>query len=128
MEDLSYPKEAKRFLAECYRVLQGEGILRVIVPDAERFVRAYAEGDIAFLQKASPNSGSTMEALNSIFYEVPLGEHHYSYDFDSLKQLLESVGFRKVELSEFGKGGIASALDRQDIPRVLESLYVEATK
>ena len=128
LEHLSYPEEVKRFLAECYRVLKMDGILRIIVPDAEKFVRAYAGGDTSFLLRASPNSDSPMEALNSIFYGDPLGEHRYAYDFNTLKQLLESAGFRNVEVSEPGKGSIASALDRQDIPRVMESFYVEATR
>ena len=128
LEHLTYPEEALRFLAECYRVLEPGGILRAIVPDAGKFAQVYAVGDSAFLQEASPDSSSPMEALNVIFHGAPLGEHHYAYDFDTMAPILKSVGFRHVVLRECGEGGPASTLDRQDAPRALESLYVEAVK
>jgi len=128
LEHLAYPEEVQRFLTECYRVLEPGGILRMIVPDAGKFARAYAAGDNSFLHEASPDSRSPMEALNLTFHGVPLGEHHYAYDFDTLAKLLQGMGFCQVVLCECGKGSLASALDRQDIPRVLESLYVEAIK
>ena len=35
--------DAKKFIAECYRVLKKGGILRIAVPDLERIARAYLE-------------------------------------------------------------------------------------
>jgi predicted SAM-dependent methyltransferase len=128
LEHLFYPDEVRQLLSECYRVLQDGGVLRVIVPDAEKFVRAYAAGNHAFLRSAAPDSSSPLEALNLAFHGLPLGEHHYAYDFDMIAGLLASAGFRQIVLSECRRGSIASALDRQDIPRVLESLYIEAIR
>lgn len=128
LEHLAYPEELKRFLADCFRVLRDGGVFRIVVPDASKFMRAYCEGNQGFLKQASAKSESPMEASNSIFYGDPLGEHHYAYDFDTLKRLLGTVGFKEVSLIEFRKGGIARALDRQDITRILESLYVEAIR
>ena len=50
--------DAERFLRECYRVLQPEGVLRVVVPDLEQMVRTY----LSALENAS--SGSSAWAAN----------------------------------------------------------------
>lgn len=40
--------EAARFLRECRRVLVAEGTLRLILPDGEKYLRAYAVEDALF--------------------------------------------------------------------------------
>ena len=128
LEHLSYPIEVHKFLADCYRILEDGGTLRLILPDVERVIKAYAEGDVEFLKKAAPQSNSLIEELNLIFHGNPLGEHHYAYDFSSISELLKGVGFRQVLKLENGVGSIAAELDRRDEPRMLESLAVEAIK
>ena len=87
LEHLVYPEETESFLAECYRILEAGGVLRIIVPDAGKFAKAYADNDVAFLQDFKPDSNVPLEAFNSIVYGVPLGEHHYAYDLEMLSQL-----------------------------------------
>ena len=129
LEHLDFPGETRQFLAECYRVLKNRGVVRIIVPDAGKFLQFYAAGNNSFFRKISMDDlVSPMEIINRIFYGVPFGEHRYSYDLEALKNILQVVGFRDVLLLECGKGNIASELDRREPYRVLESLYVEATK
>jgi len=45
-EHIHYTEEAPGFLQECHRVLQPGGTLRVIVPDAGRYLKAYASNDV----------------------------------------------------------------------------------
>src|SRR5262249_4964457 len=40
--------DARAFLHECYRVLEPFGSLRIIVPDVEKYMRAYATDDKTF--------------------------------------------------------------------------------
>src|SRR5690554_54993 len=40
-EHIDYTEEVPYFLTECHRVLQPGGVLRIIVPDAGRYLQAY---------------------------------------------------------------------------------------
>lgn len=128
LEHLPYPDGVQRFIAECYRILEDGGTLRLVLPDAEKFINAYAGADTAFLEKAAPQAASSMEALNLIFHGEPLGEHYYAYDFHTLSDILTLAGFREILKAENGIGSIAAELDRTDESRILESLYIEAVK
>ena len=49
LEHLEF-SEARRFLCECARVLDHAGTMRLIVPDLERYVIAYAKNDHSFFE------------------------------------------------------------------------------
>src|SRR5215831_14781954 len=49
LEHLEF-SEAERFLSECARVLEHAGTMRLIVPDLEKYVTAYAKNDISFFE------------------------------------------------------------------------------
>src|SRR5712691_4187670 len=46
IEHLEPCEELPAFLKDCLRVLRPSGILRVIIPDAERYLRAYCRDDL----------------------------------------------------------------------------------
>jgi len=50
IEHLDY-KEEVPFLTECYRVLRVGGVIRIIVPDAEKYLRVYCEKGWGYLSK-----------------------------------------------------------------------------
>lgn len=52
LEHVEPREHLPKLLADCYRILQRSGILRVVVPDAERFLFAYCAG----LRQPSPKS------------------------------------------------------------------------
>jgi predicted SAM-dependent methyltransferase len=136
-EHIDYLEEAPFFLADCYRVLQPDGVIRIIVPDAEKYVRAYcADGweQLAEVRPLRPDHSDVhfgsrfntkMEVLNAVFRQY--FEHKYAYDFPTLELSLKRAGFVDVRKQAFGKSFLPElCIDKAD--RVSESLYVEAVK
>lgn len=78
-------------LTEWYRVLKRGGVLRLAVPDFEAIVKVYLfYQDIEHRGILGPLYGK-MRSGSKIIY------HKTAYDFESLRKLLEIVGFRKVK-------------------------------
>jgi predicted SAM-dependent methyltransferase len=127
VEHLDYDREVPGFLAECMRVLRRGGVLRVVVPDGERYLLAYAEGTWDALQAFSPLAGfaTRMEVVNFHFRQGI--EHRFSYDAETLQLALRKGGFESVTRVDFGESRLPElAIDEP--ARASESLYIEATK
>lgn len=133
-EHLGYPVDAGHFLRECHRVLQAGAVLRLIVPDGEAYLNAYAQEGWKKMEEVRPLDArhqdpwklsfrTKMEVVNEMFRQS--GEHMYAYDYETLELLLRDSGFKMISRSEFGK-----SLNEQlvlDLPyREPGSLYVEA--
>lgn len=136
-EHIDYTEEVPLFLSECHRVLQPDGLIRIVVPDAEKYVRAYCADGWESLTSVRPlkadhsdvHFGSRfhtkMEVLNAMFRQY--FEHKFAYDFPTLEFLLVRYGFKEVTKQSFGRSGRPElAIDSPD--RASESLYVEAIK
>jgi predicted SAM-dependent methyltransferase len=135
-EHLSYVEEVPLFLSECCRVLEPGGWIRVIVPDAEKYIRAYcADGwdDLARIHPLYPDhtdgfgSGfnTKMEVVNSVFRQY--FEHKWAYDFATLQFLLARYGFCEIQQQEFGRSALPTlCIDNPE--RASGSLYVEGRK
>jgi predicted SAM-dependent methyltransferase len=136
-EHIDYTEEAPFFLIECHRVLQPGGVMRIIVPDVEKYMRAYcAEGweELIRVRPLHPDHtdvhfgsrfNTKMEVVNVVFRQY--FEHKYAYDFSNLEFLLRHYGFVDIQKREFGKSALPElCIDNAD--RVSESLYVEAVK
>ncbi len=132
LEHLEYLEEAPVFLAECRRILEPGGVLRVVVPDGRKYLKAYASGDWDEMRAISPmalgrdtNRTTLMEIVNEHFRQV--GQHRFSYDYETLERLLREIGFEDVSESAFGESRLAGlAIDSPE--RAAESLYVEAVR
>lgn len=127
LEHLEY-HDALRFLAESHRVLQPNGTMRIIVPDAEKYMQAYVADDREFFDKLV-NLGNHEEPLkpkirvcNQMFRMW--GGHKFAWDFEALDIAARSAGFSKVLLSSHNDSGSRYAIDGQDWWRPFESLYV----
>jgi len=91
--------KGKEVLKEWYRVLAPGGVLRLAVPDFEKLVTVYKK--YKTLDKI----------IGPLFGRMPImtkkGEnilyHKTVYDFESLKNILESVGFKKVRRYDWKK-------------------------
>jgi hypothetical protein len=86
-----------------------------VVPDLDKLIRSYdpAEPDVC---------------LQSIFQDgkgMEKNSHHWHYNYYSLKTLLLSLGFSRVERCEFQVG---MCPDIEKLDNRPESLFVEAYK
>jgi predicted SAM-dependent methyltransferase len=131
-EHLNHEDERHAFLTECFRCLEKDGVLRIVVPDAELFVAAYlSPGWDEFREIAAvgddpeANFATKMDALNHVFIQD--SEHYGGYDGESLSAVLRDHGFREIVRRSFQTGNFPDGcIDRQQHKPY--SLYVEAIK
>ena len=136
-EHIDYGEEAPRFLRECHRVLQPRGVLRLIVPDAGRFLHAYCEAGwqpLAELRSLDAHRAdmhfdfwynTKMELINQVFRQR--NEHKFAYDAETLIFVLRQNGFEEVTQRAYRDSVLPElCIDRPE--RQVESLYVEAIK
>jgi predicted SAM-dependent methyltransferase len=133
------PAVGAQFLSECYRCLEPGGVVRVVVPDAGKYLRFY-QGDWRAVVAARPlkeENGkyrdfwledlyeTKMEFINAIFRQGT--EHKYAYDAETLIAKFREAGFAKVHERAYGETAIDGAL-LDTAARQTDSLYVEAIK
>ena len=111
-----------RFLKECKRVLAPGGVLRIGVPDLERYIHSYLGAD-NLLEDYRSGRPTQAIAFGEIFF---FHGHRSMYDFETLKRILVEVGFAVVRRSAFGESKLTPSPDSED--RRQETLYVEAIK
>lgn len=140
LEHLDYKTDAERFLRECHRCIARNGIVRIVVPDAGRYIKLYADNDWSEIERRRPlirdgdqyrdawlgdRYSTKMEFINAVFRQGT--EHKFAYDAETLIRLLRKAGFENVEQKPYGvSSDIAMAPDTPQ--RQLESLYVEGLK
>jgi predicted SAM-dependent methyltransferase len=138
-EHLDLYSEAYPFLRECLRCLQSRGVLRIVVPDAGAYLRAYSGpwerlADLRPLDRTATGwrdrwlgqiYQTKMQFMNAIFRQGY--EHKYAYDDETLIFVLREAGFASVVVQQFGISiDPDMAPDRNE--RQTESLYVEGVK
>jgi predicted SAM-dependent methyltransferase len=137
-------REAPLFLRECRRCLRSGGVLRIAVPDAGAYLRAYGQNwdRLAALDPLDPTEGgwqekrisykglhtvyrTQMQLINEVFRQG--NQHKYAYDEETLLLALRDAGFSREIRQSF-----SVSLDHEMAPdseaRKPESLYVEAVK
>jgi len=137
LEHLDYTEEIPTFLSECHRVLRRQGVMRIIVPDAELYLRGYCGDDWSELARIRPlgegqrdpyvhcNYHTRMELINVVFRQGH--QHRYAYDFETLAWVLKHYGFARVIHQSFGKSVDPDLCIDRPI-HASESLYVEAIR
>lgn len=109
-------------LIEFNRVLEEDGILRILTPDLKKIAKAYVERDEGFFKKAREedesirtdlgyggmfinfvvSSGQDTALLNRQLTEFIQGYAHvYLYDFEMLEILLKRCGFYSIRQRDF---------------------------
>ncbi|WP_424099167.1 class I SAM-dependent methyltransferase [Moorena producens] len=123
---------AQSFLKECYRILDEMGTIRIIVPDAGKYLTAYNENNQEFFTKLVSLGGTKkpmktkIEIINQMFRMG--GDHKFAWDYETLELYLKQVGFKRVEKSVYGDMEKVYNIDGDDWWRIHESLYVNAYK
>jgi predicted SAM-dependent methyltransferase len=136
-EHIDYTEEVPYFLSECYRVLQPGGVIRLIVPDATKYLEGYFQDGWELLSKIRPLDSehrdlslhgkyhTKMEVVNVMFRNG--FQHKFAYDYVTLEFLLKKYGFSSIQPQGFGKSLIEElCIDQAE--RAPESLYIEAVK
>jgi predicted SAM-dependent methyltransferase len=133
LEHLEY-SDALRFLGECHRVLKIGGMMRIIVPDAERYMRAYSDDDKTYFGRLTDLGGSffpeplpTKGAICNRMFRMG-GGHRFAWDFETLEYVTRHVGFGAIERSCHNDGSAPHCIDGQDWWRPFESLYAQVTR
>ena len=120
-------EDAQRLLADCYRVLTGGGILRVVVPDLAQIIERYrVDHDATRLNVDLAMHDKRQPALLRRLYHAATQyhDHKWMYDAPLLLECFRRAGFRQP---------VERVLYDSDIPdiRVVEQregLCVEARR
>ena len=123
--------EAEALLAECHRLLAPDGRIRIGVPDAGLYLRAYSEGRKEFFTELQHLGGAVrplttpIAVVNQSFRMG--GAHKYAWDFESLRLALKAAGF--VGPTQFASGKAScTELCLDDPEHAFETLYLEAVR
>jgi SAM-dependent methyltransferase len=125
LPELAYPDVATA-LRELHRVLRPDGVLRLALPDLDRAIRAYLDGDAGYFLIPDDDVRSLGGKL-----VVQLTWYGYSrtmFTFDFVEELLYAAGFRRVERCSYRQTSSPHAEIIELDNREGESLFVEAFK
>jgi predicted SAM-dependent methyltransferase len=76
--------------AECYRILQPWGVLRIGVPDTGSYIQSYVEGGNGLIEIVHPGRLTPLIAMQEISYWYG---HRTMYDLGTLTVTCHAVGF-----------------------------------
>lgn len=125
LEHISF-EQFRANLQEFYRILKPGGTVRIVMPDGELYLDIYQRRKNGEKISMPYEEGfiTPMHRINGIFRDHG---HQFIYDFETVKLLLEQVGFTNVRKESFGKGRDKNLLIDSE-HRALESMYIEAGK
>jgi predicted SAM-dependent methyltransferase len=132
MEHVDFYDDVPRILRDFHRVLAPGGVARIIVPDAGRYLQAYAGADqgpwreLGLDRDRMPGGMLTpMEMINHVFHQG--GEHLFGWDFPTMDLALRRAGFSQAVHQSYGVSvDPIVALDQPN--HAPYSLYVDAIK
>jgi len=119
------PLQAKNLLKELYRVMKKNAIIRVTVPDLEKYVKFYMgkhDGiDVDEFKKMYDTGCAAIRNTTQNYF------HKSVWDFAELERCMGAVGFKDIRKMAFGVSGDEKLkLDQKE--RAWETLYVEGRK
>jgi predicted SAM-dependent methyltransferase len=116
--------DARRLIADVFRILRVGGVIRVVVPDLAIGARRYLDS----LQKTTPDPRAASDFLAWLQLSRPgdRDPHLWMYDAPSLTAMLVEHGFANVVVCRFQQGRVPDCDTLDNRPE--DSLYVEAEK
>ena len=117
------PLQGYFLLKECHRLLKEGGVLRIVVPDAGRYMASYFDEHHTFLHEWRDMQFTPMIELQYEFYSFG---HKAVYDYETAALFCHTIGFAQVERKEFEESRINPCPDSDW--RIMDSFYLEAVK
>lgn len=111
------------FLKECYRILKPGGVMRIVLPDARRYLASYFDPEHKFLDSWRGQRFTPMLALQEEFYSFG---HRAMYDYETLALFCRVIGFNVIEARQFGDSRLIPCPDT--VCRIPDSFYTEVVK
>jgi predicted SAM-dependent methyltransferase len=132
IEHLDFRDDIPGVFAEFFRILEPEGTVRIIVPDAERYMQAYVHRSadefkgLGWKLDALPDDIHTpIHIVNHVFHQG--GEHNFGWDFETMAWALKRAGFKEVLRQSYQCSRDPElAIDQAN--HAPYSLYVEAVR
>lgn len=133
LEHLSL-EDFRQALRNTHRLLQENGIFRLVMPDLEEYISRYLadEGPDAstkFISSTGLGLESRPRTLMTILSSI-LGNsrHLWLWDFDATRMELERVGFREIRRAYFGDSSEPRFREVEEEDRWVDCLGVECLK
>ena len=111
------------FLKECHRILKPGGVMRIVLPDAARYMGSYLDPEHKFLNSWRGPRFTAMLAVQEEFYGFG---HCAMYDYETLALFCRVIGFNLIESKQFGDSRLIPCPDSEW--RIPDSFYAEAVK
>lgn len=135
LEHIDYPISVKKFINECYRVLESGGQIILGVPDPETVIRGYIENDTGLLieqtekwygkRNCAEHINTYIDLVNYVLRDQDddpkYTPHLWAYDYHKLENLLKNFGFSEIKPWKFDEN-IAK------LKRKWGSIYITAIK
>jgi predicted SAM-dependent methyltransferase len=131
VEHLETQEELPAFLRDCHRALKPGGVLRIVVPDAGRYLQAYCAPDLSgFRDLRVPEPfpadlPTRMDVVNHVFHQWH--EHRWGYDLETLADRLGKAGFVRAQRMQYRSSLLPALAQDRDV-HAPYSLYVDAVK
>lgn len=132
IEHLDFRDDIPGVFTEFFRILEPEGTVRIIVPDAERYMNAYVHRSseefkcLGWELDALPDDIYTpIHIVNHVFHQG--GEHYFGWDFETMAWALKRAGFKEVLKQSYQRSRDPElAIDQAN--HAPYSLYIEAVR
>jgi predicted SAM-dependent methyltransferase len=116
IEHMAYD-DAVFFVHEIYRVLRPGGVCRICTPDLEGTVNAYLERDPHIMELHLGHGYVAPSWAHLVNNYMRMWGHEFTWDFDSLAQVLRGCGFTEIERVGFGESrhAVLAGTDSHDV-------------
>jgi predicted SAM-dependent methyltransferase len=136
LEHLSY-LDADKALSNICSYLKKGGVLRLIVPDLEVYVKRYIgsleqsknEASVDFIKNTNlGHAGSRLGFLNRLREAFTNSRHQWLWDTKSLLAKLKEIGFKDLKICQFKEWSDSRFIEVEDHGRHEDSICIEAKK